>query len=1378
MKNLRIALVSLTVLMVGYLFITTIHDSSKIFNISQTPTDKWEVRMEHKRLKKATGVEKADSPDEYVKFHKLIRTKYGETAPTYGTNNKLIELEKAKSRLAKNSANQRRAGLNWTERGPGNVPGRTRALLVMPSDASGNTWLAGSAGGGIWKTTDAGQSWTNRTAEQPNLAMTTLAMSASNPNVVYAGTGEAFAGGNGITGDGIFKSANAGDTWSQLSSTLSNTNFGYVNRMIVDPNNSNIVLAATSGSDVFATGIFRSTNGGTSWTKVHDANFRIGQLVLSSPDNFNVLYASLFGFGVIKSTDAGLTWNNANAGMQPSGRVEMAVSPVDPNRLYASTQGKLTKSDQNSDLYVSDDGGGIWSLVIEESNGKNENFLGGQGGYDNTIIAHPYDKDIVYFGGVNLWKATMKPGESAPVPTVVSVEEINTNPFLSFVNFSADYHGGTIDKGSSALADHVSVEVRFGAGITQMAHRFTVGNQGSGVPDNGYSYQDYVEVPFQVWDIDNNKQLMVSFRDQNDDGIFDLIEQNTGGGPETHSREYVYINNVEYSATPDANIAQTGGATIGHQYKSIYFFWPVLSTGGTWNPASLPTSTFRINFGDIVKKFRETAPMTDAYSQHDGPNNFGQATGGSLSNDGIHPDHHSLTIQNIDDGLKTFKILNTNDGGVFYSNISNDPGANDGDWTFAGNGYNTNQFYGVAKKPGADEYIGGMQDNGTWQSPAGEIASATTKYGGRLGGDGFEVLWHNTNSDKLMGSIQYNRILRSLDGGISWLNAPSSFTDVGVDEKTGPRAPFITKLSSSKSNPDRVFAIGKKGVWRSEDFGGDWKVAGLAASEFTVSSASQVKVSIANPETVWAGSGMTEANKLHVSNDGGKTFSKVENFTGTTLGAISGLETHPANDQIAYALFSISGTSKILRTMDLGQTWSDITGFSGGVSANGFPDVAVYSLLVLPHEPNTIWAGTEIGIVESKNNGATWSLINDNLPQTAIWDMKVQDDQVIVATHGRGIWTVTIPELPGHILIPEIISTGVALNQDILLNADLKFAYDSTEVYIDNVKVGKLDAFPVGNININVFGFTQTTGTVKLKIISYVDGRPYISNEKPLVLFEVGSTIASYGNNFNAASEDFAGNGFAIFTPNNFVNGAIHSKHNYDIQTEYLYTLTSPITIAGSNANFIYDDVAVVEIGDAGTAFGDERFWDYVVVEGSKDGINWVPISDGYDASSDGEWLSTYNTKGKGKASMYKRHTINLLDKFAPNDVVLFRFRLHSDPATVAWGWAVDNVHIQEAANDPLGIEEDIEKNLLSMEVYPNPVTNGILSLEYYLPESDNANFKIISTEGKIVKEISSYKNVIGRKKKIVDLKGLVKGIYFVRLETNNNSKTLKIIIE
>ncbi len=1369
MKKIRITLFILTVAMVGYLFRTTIKGFKKFGKDALTSTELWETRLAHKKFGSATGLRKADSPDEYVKFYNLIRTKYGETSPQYSQNYKLNELKIAKSRLEKNISS-RRAGLNWIARGPGNVPGRTRTLLIMPNDPSGNIWLAGSAGGGIWKTTDAGQSWVNKTPELPNLATTTLAISSSNPNVIYAGTGESFAAG--IAGDGIFKSTDGGNTWIQLSSTLSNVDFGHINRIVVDPNNSNIVLAATSGSTGdFASGIFRSTNGGNSWNKVYSSDARIGQLV-PSPDDFNTIYATRFAFGVIKSTDAGITWSNAGAGMQPNGRVEMAVSPVDPNRLYASTQGSLTKSGQNSDLYISDNGGELWSLVIEENNGINRDFLGGQGSYDNTIIAHPYDKDIVYFGGVNLWKATIKSGESAPQPTLLSVDQINTQNFLSLVRFGADYNGGTIDKGSSPLSEHVSVEIRFGAGIKQKAHRFTVGNKGSGVPDTGYSYEDYVEVPFQVWDIDNNKQLMVSFRDQNEDGKFELIEQNTDGAPSTHSREYVYVNNVEYSETPDSHIAKKGGASTGHQYKSLYFFWPVLAAGGTWNPANLPSATFRINFGAVVKRFRKTESVTDAYSAFGGTNSFSQTTGSSTT-EGIHPDHHGLYIKKVDEVNKTFRIFNTNDGGVYYSKISDNPGVTDGDWVFAGSGYNTSQFYGIGKKPGADEYIGGMQDNGTWKTQTGEVSSSASNFVRQLGADGFEVLWHNIDSNKILASSQFNNIARTLDGGETWLVGTNGLED--IEEGKGP---FITKLSNSKSNPDRVFAIGKQGVWRSENFGESWELSRLQ-NDFTLASNSQVKVSIANPQVVWAGTGMTASDKLHVSTDGGKTFSAVENYTGTTLGSITDLATHPINDQIAYAIFSISGTSKILRTTDLGQTWNDITGFSGGTSTNGFPDVAVYSLLVMPHNPNTIWAGTEIGIVESKNNGASWALINDNLPQTAIWDMKVQDGQVIVATHGRGIWTVSIPELPNPIIVPHINKVGIALNQDILLDATFNSAYDSTVVLIDGVKVGKLDVFPIGNVNINVFGFAKTNGTVKLQLVSYVGGRPYVSNEKSLVLFEVGSTIANYGNNFNRASEDFEGVGFATFTATGFVNGAIHSKHNYDQLTEYTYTLKMPVTVASANATFIYDDVAILEKGDAGTSFGDQKFWDYVIVEGSLDGINWVAIADGYDASYDSKWLEVYDEKGKGKASMYKRHTINLLDTFAPGNVVFFRFRLFSDPLTVGWGWAIDNVHIQEAANDPLGIEDDdIDSKVVSLKVYPNPNASGLLNVDYFLPESGKVNFEIINTAGKVVKSIRSFRNVIGKERKVIELGGLRKGIYFVRMQTIHNSKTTKIVIE
>jgi hypothetical protein len=99
---------------------------------------------------------------------------------------------------------------------------------------------------------------------------------------------------------------------------------------------------------------------------------------------------------------------------------------------------------------------------------------------------------------------------------------------------------------------------------------------------------------------------------------------------------------------------------------------------------------------------------------------------------------------------------------------------------------------------------------------------------------------------------------------------------------------------------------------------------------------------------------------------------------------------------------------KILRTSDFGETWEDISGFGNdSTSNNGFPDVMVYSLLVMPYNTDIIWAGTEIGIFESPDNGETWHYADNGLPAVSVWQMFVQDNTIVLATHGRGIWTTT-----------------------------------------------------------------------------------------------------------------------------------------------------------------------------------------------------------------------------------------------------------------------------------------------------------------------------------------------------------------------------------
>ena len=99
-----------------------------------------------------------------------------------------------------------------------------------------------------------------------------------------------------------------------------------------------------------------------------------------------------------------------------------------------------------------------------------------------------------------------------------------------------------------------------------------------------------------------------------------------------------------------------------------------------------------------------------------------------------------------------------------------------------------------------------------------------------------------------------------------------------------------------------------------------------------------------------------------------------------------------------------------------------------------------------------------------------------------------------------------------------------------------------------------------------------------------------------------------------------------------------------------------------------YKDVAIIETGEANTVFGDFEFWDFVIVEGSLDGITWTPLVDGYDASFDALWTSTYNAGSDGTEDMYVDHTIDLLETFSEGDEILIRFRLFSDPNVTGCG--------------------------------------------------------------------------------------------------------------
>jgi hypothetical protein len=915
-----------------------------------------------------------DKPEGYYDYFKQITIPLNSKSSGYLPNYAVSELKKSIA----NSPQRLKSATNypWVQRGPGNVGGRTRCVIIDPDDITGNTWFVGSVSGGIWKTTDAGGSWENLTPDLPNLSTASLAMSAANTSVIYAGTGEGYGGEGMVSGNGIYKSVDKGLSWDSIASIYNDAHFRFVNKLWVSPTNENVVLAATNK------GIFKTTDGGDTWDTVFNRGYAV-QDIVQNPLNEHVLYAGVNSLGVIKSVKQGdkNSWHSSYNGMGEVYRVSVSVSPVDTSYIFAGVEAP----DYQTHIYQSRDGGKNWQLNYN-TDGQFTNFYKEQGWFNNVVAAHPFQKSKVFVGGVYLGLLNFGAATYTSSRDVIRVDTLNTAKFMTFVNFGGSYFSGALSTGIDEEAevdaeDFVSIEIRFDTNLTQKAHRFTVPDgEGSGVPADNYYYQDYVDVPFQVWDIDNNKQLMVSFRDQDTNGVFNLVDRKYGD--DISGREYIFINAIDYdSLNPSAEIAQTGG----HEQKLLYFLWPSLSDGQTWNEDSLTFATINIKYGSIEYRDAYTTILAD-----------------DKLNKELHVDHHDMQFFIPNPAIENFVIVEANDGGL---GLSTDMGTT---WQQINKGYLTTQFYGVAKRPGKNEYIGGMQDNGTWQSPIDEAATENSDYDFRVEGDGFETLWHPWYPQRILASSYNNLIKISNDFGETWQWVDNSILNDG---------PFITKLSNSTENPNLVFAVGSAGIYRHTNFGlgiASWESIDLGdtwAVNNTVTSSHNVKVSKADPSVVWAGGAMFKNPDLNIflSKDYGKTFDTVSNYTDVEMGYISGMATHPVNPAEAFVLFSFKGKPKVLRTMNYGQSWEDLSGFAGsedGSSNNNFPDVVVNDLLVMP-DTNIIWVATEIGIFESIDNGE-WHYANCGLPAVSIWQLNIVDGQLIVATHGRGIWTADL----------------------------------------------------------------------------------------------------------------------------------------------------------------------------------------------------------------------------------------------------------------------------------------------------------------------------------------------------------------------------------
>ena len=303
------------------------------------------------------------------------------------------------------------AGYSWRNLGPDRGG---RSIAVSGVKGRPREAYFGATGGGLWKTTDGGEDWYPVTDFQITTAsIGAVAVSETDPDLVFIGTGETCIRGNILPGDGVYRSRDGGETWEHIGFRESHG----ISKIRIHPTDPDIVYVASFGKYGVPSeerGVFRSTDGGDSWERVLFRDERTGAIDLAiDRNNPDVLYASLWeafrkeytmssggpGSGMFKSVDGGTTWTEItrNPGMPPEGvvgRIGVAVSSANSSRVYA-----LFEHDDGG-LFRSDDGGESWELINDERRIRQRAF------YYTHVFADHHDEDVVYVQNTSFFRST------------------------------------------------------------------------------------------------------------------------------------------------------------------------------------------------------------------------------------------------------------------------------------------------------------------------------------------------------------------------------------------------------------------------------------------------------------------------------------------------------------------------------------------------------------------------------------------------------------------------------------------------------------------------------------------------------------------------------------------------------------------------------------------------------------------------------------------------------------------------------------------------------------------------------------------------------------------------------------------------------------
>ncbi len=803
------------------------------FEVAEMAKQSEEFR-EWQAKRKAGQAVPFDQPDGALAFYAMKRLADGQTA--------ISTASLVTTSAAVTAASAATSGINpaissgWSPVGPGNVGGRTRAIVINPSNPS--VMWAGGVAGGIWKSTNGGASWSPKSDLATNIAISSIILDPRNTSHLYAGTGEGVFNGDAVRGAGILESTDAGESWNFLASTQ-NSDFYYVQKIVMSKGASQRVYAATR------TGVFRSTDNGVTWSKVLDGTSVNGcmDLAIQTDRPLAYVFASCGTFEAANATTGAIyraldtgsaqTWtkvfNPANMG-----RTSLALAPSNQNIIYAVAASNESGNFNNGLLgvYRSTTSGstGSWTTQVTNTSTTTQNRLLlsnpveavlvscgfstsnafiNQGWYDNTIAVDPLNPNTVWVAGTDIFRSD--------------------DGGQNFGNASLWWATPGVD--------------------TQYAHA-----------DN------HTIVFHPSFDGSANQTMYVG----NDGGIF----------------------------------------TTNNARASVFYS----------------------------------------------------------------PDPISSTS-------------------AICGNVA--PGAGV-QWTSLNNGYEVSQFYDGAVFPDNSTFFGGLQDNGTQK---GTVSGGRNAWTSISGGDGGYVAVNPSNTNMLWGEYTNLSIQRSSNGGTSW----SSFTS-GIGESSGNFL-FIAPFTQDHSNAANMW-IGGAYLWRTTHATDTTLPSTIwtQASAYLGQRVASIAVAPSDSNTVYAGgqTGSIWRNTAALSTSSGTTWSSSRVRADTNY--ISWLAVHPTTPSTVYATVSTfnsgTGSGHVFQSTDGGATWTSIDG--SGVT--GIPNVPAHTIAIDPDNNSILYVGTDIGVFISSNGGATWTRSNAGFANVIVDCLQIQGPYLYAFTHGRSVW--------------------------------------------------------------------------------------------------------------------------------------------------------------------------------------------------------------------------------------------------------------------------------------------------------------------------------------------------------------------------------------